>query len=100
MSGSLVSPDLRARIRGLMTPIAIGLGRLGLTPNALTVIGFLIACVAAVLAGVQAWLAAGFLVIFGGVFDLFDGALARATRARAQASARLVAPAPDTPRTS
>ena len=79
MSGSLVSPELRAKIRGLMTPIAIGLGRLGLSPNALTVIGFLIACVAAIAAGVGAWLVAGFLVIFGGVFDLFDGALARAT---------------------
>jgi len=79
MSGSFVSPELRARIRGLMTPIAVGLGRLGLTPNALTVIGFLIAVVAAVAAGLQAWLVAGLLVIFGGVFDLFDGALARAT---------------------
>lgn len=79
MSGTLISPELRARVKGLMTPIAIGLGRLGLTPNALTVIGFLIACVAAVAAGLQAWLAAGLLVIFGGVFDLFDGALARAT---------------------
>ncbi|HEY4752346.1 MAG TPA: CDP-alcohol phosphatidyltransferase family protein, partial [Candidatus Limnocylindrales bacterium] len=63
----------------LMTPIAVGLGRLGLTPNALTVIGFGIAVVAAIAAGLQAWLAAGLLVIFGGVFDLFDGALARAT---------------------
>ncbi len=79
MSGSIVSPELRARIRGLMTPIAIGLGRLGLSPNALTVIGFLIAVVAAVAAGAQLWLPAGILVIFGGVFDLFDGALARAT---------------------
>lgn len=79
MSGALISPELRARVKGLMTPIAIGLGRLGLTPNALTVIGFLIACIAAVAAGLQAWLAAGLLVIFGGVFDLFDGALARAT---------------------
>ncbi len=79
MSGSFVTPELRARIRGIMTPIAIGLGRLGLSPNALTVIGFLIACIAAVAAGAQAWLLAGFLVIFGGVFDLFDGALARAT---------------------
>jgi len=74
-----VTPELRARIRGLMTPIAVGLGRLGLSPNALTVIGFLIACVAAVAAGAQAWLLAGLLVMFGGVFDLFDGALARAT---------------------
>jgi phosphatidylglycerophosphate synthase len=79
VSGSFVSPDLRAKIRGLMTPIAIGLGRLGLSPNALTVIGFLIACAAAVAAGLQAWLVAGLLVIVGGVFDLFDGALARAT---------------------
>ena len=79
MSGSLVSPETRARVRGRMEPIALGLGRVGLTPNALTVIGFVIACVAAVAAGAQAWLAAGLLVIFGAVFDLFDGALARAT---------------------
>jgi phosphatidylglycerophosphate synthase len=62
-----------------MTPIAVGLGRLGLSPNALTVIGFGIACIAAVAAGLQAWIVAGLLVVFGGVFDLFDGALARAT---------------------
>ncbi len=79
MSGSIVSPELRARIRGLIVPVALGLARVGLTPNALTVIGFLIACVAAVAAGAQAWLLAGLLVIFGGVFDLFDGAVARAT---------------------
>ena len=79
MSGSLVTPETRARIRGLITPIAVGLGRVGLTPNALTIIGFGIACVAAALAANQLWLAAGLLVVFGGVFDLFDGALARAT---------------------
>lgn len=79
MSGSLVSPELRARVRGLAQPIAVGLGRLGLSPNALTVIGFLIAIVAAVAAAAQAWLLAGLLVVFGGAFDLFDGALARAT---------------------
>jgi phosphatidylglycerophosphate synthase len=87
VSGTLISPELRARVRGLMTPIAIGLGRLGLSPNALTVIGFLIAVVAAVAAGVQAWLLAGILVIFGGVFDLFDGALARATNRVSKAGA-------------
>lgn len=79
MSGSIVSPELRAKIRGLIAPVALGLARVGLTPNALTVIGFLIACVAAIAAGAQAWLLAGLLVIFGGVFDLFDGAVARAT---------------------
>ena len=79
MSGSFVSPDLRARVRGLMTPIAVGLGRLGLTPNGLTLIGFGIAIIAAGLAAAQLWLPAGLLCVFGGVFDLFDGALARAT---------------------
>lgn len=79
MTGSLVTPETRARVREVMTPVAVGLGKLGLTPNALTVIGFGIAVLAAVLAAGQQWLAAGALVIFGGVFDLFDGALARAT---------------------
>ncbi len=80
MSGqSLVTPGLRNRVRGMAEPIALGLGRLGLTPNHLTLIGFAVAIIAAVAAANQAWLAAGLLVIGGGVFDLFDGALARAT---------------------
>jgi CDP-diacylglycerol--glycerol-3-phosphate 3-phosphatidyltransferase len=77
--GSIVSPAVRARVRGLAVPIALAFGRLGLTPNMLTVIGFGISVVAAIAAAQQAWIAAGLLVIFGGVFDLFDGALARAT---------------------
>jgi CDP-diacylglycerol--glycerol-3-phosphate 3-phosphatidyltransferase len=76
---SLVSPAWRDRVRALATPVARGLGRLGLTPNALTVIGFLGTCVAAVAAAGQAWLAAGVLVLAFGIFDLFDGTLARAT---------------------
>ena len=76
---AIVSPELRARVRGIAVPIALAFGRLGLTPNALTVIGFGIAAVAALAAANQLWVAAALLVIFGGVFDLFDGALARAT---------------------
>jgi phosphatidylglycerophosphate synthase len=77
--GSIVTPELRARVRGLALPIALAFGRMGLTPNALTVLGFGIAVVAGFAASQQGWIAAGLLVIFGGVFDLFDGALARAT---------------------
>ena len=76
---SLVSPAMRDRVRALATPIARGLGRLGLTPNALTLIGFLGTCVAAFAAASQAWLVAGVLVLVFGIFDLFDGTLARAT---------------------
>jgi len=60
-------------------PIAILLGKLGLTPNALTIVGFLGTCLAAVAAASQAWVLAGVLVLVFGIFDLFDGALARAT---------------------
>jgi len=79
VTGSLVSAGTRRRVRDLATPIATALGRLGLTPNALTLIGFLGTCLAGWAAANQAWLAAGILVIGFGVFDLFDGALARAT---------------------
>lgn len=79
MNGSFVSPATRERVRGLATPIARGMGRLGLTPNALTIIGFLGTCAAAVAAAGQLWLIAGVLVLAFGIFDLFDGTLARAT---------------------
>ena len=79
MTGSLVSPTARQRVRDLASPIATALGRLGLTPNALTSIGFLGTCVAAFAAASQWWLVAGLLVLVFGIFDLFDGALARAT---------------------
>jgi phosphatidylglycerophosphate synthase len=89
VSGSFVSPELRARVRGLAEPIGLALARVGFSPNGLTVIGFLIACLAAVAAGAQAWLLAGLLVIFGGVFDLFDGMVARATGRVSKAGAFL-----------
>ena len=79
MSGGVISPELRARVRGMVIPVALAFGRMGLSPNALTVLGFGISVVAAIAASQGAWIAAGLLVIFGGVFDLFDGALARAT---------------------
>lgn len=76
---SFVPPAARARLRGAAVPVALGFGRLGLSPDALTVIGFGIAVLAAIAAGLGAWLVAAGLVIFGGAFDLLDGALARAT---------------------
>ena len=75
---SFVSQETRARVRAAITPIAVGAGRIGLTPNALTVIGFLISGVAAATAAAQLWIPAAALVIFGGSFDMLDGGLARA----------------------
>lgn len=79
MTGSLVSAGTRERVRGLAAPIATALGRLGLTPNALTLIGFVGTCIAAFAAATQSWLLAAVLVLAFGIFDLFDGTLARAT---------------------
>jgi CDP-diacylglycerol--glycerol-3-phosphate 3-phosphatidyltransferase len=76
---SVVSPAFRARVRSGVEPVARLFGRVGLTPNALTLIGFAIAAVGAYFAATEAWLAAGLLVAVGAIFDLFDGALARAT---------------------
>src|SRR5512141_3135141 len=76
---SVVPATFRSRVRAGVEPIARLFGRVGLTPNMLTLIGFAIAIVGAWLASTQAWLLAGLVVAFGAIFDLFDGALARAT---------------------
>ena len=60
-------------------PVARLMERVGLTPNLVTLIGLLIAVGGAWLVAVGNWWAGGIVVLFGGVFDMFDGALARMT---------------------
>ena len=60
-------------------PVARLLARLGLTPNLVTLIGLAIAGAGAYTIAVGQWWVGGLIVLFAGVFDLFDGALARAT---------------------
>jgi phosphatidylglycerophosphate synthase len=74
-----ISNQARDRVKGAFEPIALALGRLGLTPDALTLIGFAIMVVGAMLLAAQQWLLGGIVVLVGGVFDMFDGTLARAT---------------------
>jgi CDP-diacylglycerol--glycerol-3-phosphate 3-phosphatidyltransferase len=74
--GGAFRATFRARIEA---PVARVFIWTRLTPNMLTLIGFGIAIVGAYLAATQSWIAAGFVVGFGAAFDLFDGALARAT---------------------
>jgi CDP-diacylglycerol--glycerol-3-phosphate 3-phosphatidyltransferase len=74
-----ISNESRGQIKKIFEPIALAMGRLGLTPDGLTVIGFLITAVGAALVGVQLWIIGGLVVFIGGVFDMFDGTLARAT---------------------
>lgn len=74
-----VSNDTRTRIKKVFEPVALGMGRLGLTPDGLTLIGFGITVVGAALLAAQLWLVGGLVIFLGGAFDMFDGTLARAT---------------------
>ena len=66
--------------RYLEQPVARALQRLGLTPNVITVTGFLIVVPSAVMAGMGHLRIAGVIFLIGGALDLFDGALARLTK--------------------
>jgi phosphatidylglycerophosphate synthase len=74
-----ISNQARDRVKGAFEPIALALGRAGLTPDALTLIGFAITVAGASLVALQHWTLGGVVVLAGGVFDMFDGTLARAT---------------------
>jgi CDP-diacylglycerol--glycerol-3-phosphate 3-phosphatidyltransferase len=60
-------------------PVVKLLAKTPLTPNAVSWLGFLITVGAAALIGTNHLLAAGVVVLFAGIFDMLDGALARAT---------------------
>ena len=74
-----ISNQSRDRIKQIFEPIALAMGRVGLTPNGLTLIGFGISIAGALLLVAQLWVIGGIVVFVGGVFDMFDGTLARAT---------------------
>ena len=71
------------RLRNLLSPIVDGIARvlvkLSFSPSGLTVIGVLIACVAAALIAQGMLAIGGIVMLIAGVFDMFDGAVARMT---------------------
>ncbi len=77
--GSIFTGEERTRIKRIGEPVALFLGRIGFTPDALTVAGFGIVLVAAVTAAVGAWVLTAIILIAGTLFDGLDGTLARAT---------------------
>ena len=74
-----ISNESRGRIKKVFEPVALAMGRAGLTPNGLTLIGFGISIAGALLLVAQLWVIGGIVVFVGGAFDMFDGTLARAT---------------------
>lgn len=69
----------RKGARDLLNAVAVFFNRLGLTPNMLTVIGFVLVCVIAVIIAMGYEALGAVLLIFGAGFDATDGALARLT---------------------
>src|SRR6266481_1394221 len=77
----MISRHIQQRVRQLVTSIMRPLAGLGITPNTLTVLGLLLSILTAFIIA-QGWLfAGGLLVLFAGIFDMFDGAMARARNA-------------------
>ncbi|MBI4788145.1 MAG: CDP-alcohol phosphatidyltransferase family protein [Chloroflexi bacterium] len=75
----MLSNLVRQRAQALLNSIARLLGALGLTPNTLTLIGFLAMCGIGVVLAVGYLALGGVLIIAAGIFDALDGSLARLT---------------------
>jgi CDP-diacylglycerol--glycerol-3-phosphate 3-phosphatidyltransferase len=73
----MLSRVRKAVAHRLTQPIVLLLARTPITPNIITWFGFLLTLGAAVLIVTEQLLAAGFVVLIAGLFDMLDGALAR-----------------------
>ncbi len=75
----MISERIGTLIRARILGIGRFLGRLGLTPNMLTVIGVLLNAVVAVVIAFGDLRLGGALLLVASAFDMLDGAVARAT---------------------
>ncbi len=64
-------------MRGVFEPFVRFLVRKGVTPNSITVFGFVGAVITAILVGAHLWIAAGIVFAIGSMSDMFDGSVAR-----------------------
>lgn len=77
--GSLLTTSERTKIKRIGEPIALLLGRIGFSPDALTLVGFGIVLIATAQVALGNWAIAAGILIAGTLFDGLDGTLARAT---------------------
>ena len=75
----MISQSIKNLYFRLLQPLVRLLGRSGISPHALTVVGFIISLGAAVCFGYGYFCWAGSLTLLAGVFDTLDGQLARMT---------------------
>jgi CDP-diacylglycerol---glycerol-3-phosphate 3-phosphatidyltransferase len=75
----MLSKWVRERLQTTLNVIARALDKLGMTPNGLTLIGFLFMCLIGVVLATGNFALGGILIIAAGLFDALDGSLARLT---------------------
>jgi CDP-diacylglycerol--glycerol-3-phosphate 3-phosphatidyltransferase len=75
----LLSSWLRQKAQAFLEAIARGLSAIGMTPNALTLIGFFAMCGIGVVLAMGWFALGGALIILSGALDALDGTLARLT---------------------
>ena len=66
-----------SKARGLFTPLTAAIGRSGITPNQLTILGLLLAMAVAFLVWYGYFIIAVVVFAIGGLMDMLDGAVAR-----------------------
>lgn len=79
----------KENVRKLFLPATKRLAATGVSPNVLTVLGFLMVVASAVVLGFGYWQMGGILFLLTTAFDLFDGAVAQLTNRKTQFGAFL-----------
>jgi CDP-diacylglycerol--glycerol-3-phosphate 3-phosphatidyltransferase len=77
MFSRLIQQRARQFVAAIMRPLA----RLGINPNLVTLLGLVLSIVTAIVIASGYIAAGGVLVLFAGIFDMFDGAMARVRNA-------------------
>src|SRR5579883_2324237 len=77
----MLSRRIQQQVRLLVAFIIRPLANLGVTPNMLTLVGLLLSGLTALVIAQGYLVAGGLLVLFAGIFDMFDGAVARVRQA-------------------
>ncbi len=73
MFSRLIQQSARRFVASIVRPLV----RLGFTPNMVTLLGLLLSIATAIVIASGSIVAGGALVLFAGIFDMFDGAIAR-----------------------
>ena len=80
---------VQARARAIARRVAGLFVKTGITPNMLTIFGFVLNAVVAYLLATDHLVAGGVMMLFAGLFDMLDGALAKITNRASQFGAFL-----------